>query len=257
MADKEKSERIMFDFVTSARMSYANVLKKDAYKKKGEVLTPEEFEKRARYSAQFVVDLVDPKIFKDFGVLDGENTDLGRLQRQIVKLLQANNKTGKKLKIGRLTEEQETAGTHVEVSVPWYSGDKEADRMKANGKDGEYLRGKVYIKSASKMPPQLEAYENGKEILFKTAESLVVAQKYFYSGAYIVPAFSLNWYHSDKDKTDGVSLYLDAVLFVKHGERFGGAQRDVTERFKGYIGSIKDVDPTGGAASEELDDESS
>jgi hypothetical protein len=81
------------------------------------------------------------------------------------------------------------------------------------------------------------------------------AAKFFYSGAHLVPSFGLHWYKGDEGKPDGVSLYLNAVLFAKHGTRLGGRSANAAETFKGYIGSISSEDPTGGAAANELEDE--
>jgi hypothetical protein len=232
MADKEKQPD--FNFTTSHRVSYADILEPRSYQKKGQPKGD------PRYSGTFLIDPNDP--------------DLAKLKAEVNALLIANNTSGKKLKVGRLTEEQEAKNTHVEIQVPWKSGDKEADRMKAAGKDGEVFRGLVLLKASSKYQPALAALDAGKLLEFSTPESIAVSKKYFYSGAYLVPSVGLHYYKGDAGKPDGVSLYLNAVMFAKHGPRLGGRSVNAAETFKGYIGQIKDTDPTGGA-SEELDDE--
>lgn len=234
MTTVEKGKPAEFTFSKAAPVAFEAIINPRAYKKKGQ-------------------EKGDPK-YGGTLVLDPTDEDLKKLQAEVSKMLQANNSSGKKLKIGRLTEEQETAGTHIEVRVPWQDGSKYADKQKAAGKDAEWARGKILLKATSKYQPALAAIEGGKVLEFSTPEAIATAKKYFYSGAYIVPSVALHYYTGDEGKPSGVSLYFNAALFVKHGPRFAG-QRTASETFKGYIGSISQEDPTGGAAENELDDE--
>lgn len=249
MTTNEKQKQEDFNFTTSARVSHADIMESRAFVKNGQKKGD------PKYAGTFIVDPT-PKIVKQ-GDKEVDMSDLAQLKRACIAMLNANNKTGKKLKIGRLTEEQETAGTHVEVQVPWKDGTKEADKMKAKGKDGEAFRGMILVKGTSKYQPALAAIENKKIVTFDTEESKPGAKKYFYSGAYLVPSFGLHFYKGDEGKPDGVSLYLNAVLFAKHGARLGGRNANASETFKSYIGSISDEDPSGGAPAEGdyLDDE--
>jgi len=244
----ESKKQEDFNFTTSHRVSYADILEPRAFVKGGQK------KGEPKYSGTFIID--PTPVMKTIDGKEVDMSDLAQLKRACTAMLNANNKSGKKLKIGRLTEEQEQAGTHVEVQVPWKDGTKEADKMKAKGKDGEAFRGMVLVKGTSKYQPALAAIENKKIIEFTTPESVAGAKKFFYSGAYLVPSFGLHAYKGDEGKPDGVSLYLNAVLFAKHGPRLGGRSANATDTFKGYIGSISDEDPTAGAASgESLDDE--
>lgn len=230
----EKEKPAEFTFKRAAVLAFEAIINARAFKKKGQ-------------------EKGDPKYSGTF-VLEPADEDLKLLQAEVVKMLQANNSSGKKLKIGRLTEEQETAGTHVEVKVPWQDGTKYADKQKAAGKDAEWARGKILVKATSKYQPALAAIEGGKVLEFTTPEAIATSKKYFYSGAYIVPSVGLHYYTGDEGKPDGVSLYFNAALFVKHGPRIAG-QRSASETFKGYIGTISQEDPTGGATEGELEDE--
>lgn len=230
-----------FNFNTAHVVSYANIMEPKAFEKKGQK------KGEPKYSALFII--------------DPENSDLKRLKDAITAALKERN-PGKTIRARRLTEEEMNAGTFVEVSVPWKSGDKEADKMKAknNGDDakGAIYRGKVLVKASSKYQPALSAIEGGKIVDFVTDEAKKVAAKYFYSGALLVPGFGFNPYDGDADgsKPGGMSLYLNAVLFAKHGTRIGGRVHNAAEAFKGYIGTISQEDPTGGASTgDELDDE--
>lgn len=248
----EKAKAEDFNFTSSNIVSYADIMEPRAYVKNGQKKGD------PKYSGTFVIDPTITKLVKQ-GDKDVDMSDLAQLKRAVTAMLNANNKTGKKLKIGRLTEEQEQAGTHVEVQVPWKDGTKEADKMKAKGKDGEAFRGKILVKGTSKYQPALAAIVNKQIVEFTTEESKATAKQYFYSGAYLVPSFGLHYYKGDEGKPDGVSLYLNAVLFAKHGARLGGRNSNPSETFKSYIGSISDEDPTGGETTtfdrDEMDDE--
>lgn len=248
MAEKQKVED--FNFLTAHPCAYADIMAPRAFQKNGAT------KGEPKFSGTFVIDPT-PKMVQQDGK-DVDMSDLGRLKRDVIKMLQDHNKTGKKLKIGRLTEEQEQAGSHIEVQVPWKDGTKEADRMKAKGKDGEVFRGKVLVKATSKFPPALAAVENGKIVELPAVDNTQPpsAAKYFYSGAHLVPSFGLHWYKGDEGKPDGVSLYFNAALFAKHGTRLGGRAANAAETFKGYVGSISQEDPTGGTFNrDDLDDE--
>lgn len=232
MAEKEKAQE--FTFTKSVPVAFADIITPRAFKKKG-------------------LEKGDPKYAGTF-LFDADDEELKKLQGEVVKVLQANNTSGKKLKVGRLTEEQERMQSHVEIKVPWMDGTRYADDQKAKGKDAEWARGKILVKATSKYQPALAAIEGGKVIEFTTPEAVAAAKKYFYSGAYIVPSVALHYYTGDADKPNGVSLYFNGALFVKHGARLGGS-RSAAETFKGYIGSISQEDPTGGADAGELDDD--
>lgn len=238
MTDQAKKQDD-FNFQTAHRASHANIETPKAFMKNGKA------QGDPKYSALFII--------------DPENADLARLKAEVTAMLKAKA-DGKTIRARRLTQEELDAGTFVEVSVPWKSGDKEADRLKAknNGDDskGAIYRGQVLLKASSKYQPALSAIEGGKIVDFVTDEAKAVAgKKYFYSGALLVPGFGLHWYKGDEGKPDGVSLYLNAVLFAKGGARLGGRQQNAAETFKGYIGTISQEDPTAGAAEDNLDDE--
>lgn len=235
MAEKEKEKPAEFTVSKAVPVSFEAIV------------TPRKFKKNGKEQG-------DPR-FQGTFVFDPTDEDLKKLQAEVVKMLHANNASGKKLKIGRLTEEQENAGTHIEVKVPWQDGTKYADKQKAAGKDAEWARGKILVKATSKYRPALAALVDGKVLEFATDEAVAANKKYFYDGALLVPSFGLHFYKGDEGKPDGVSLYFNAALFVKHGPRLRGSGRSAAETFKGYIGSISQEDPTGGADLGELDDE--
>lgn len=234
-----------FNFTTAHVASYADIMEPRAFQKNGQKKGD------PKYATTFVID--PTPVLKNVNGKDVNMSDLAQLQRAVTALLQSKA-PGKKIRARRLTQEEVDAGDCVEVQVPWKDGTKFADAEKAKGKDAEYARGKVLLKASSKYQPALAAIVNGKIVEFTTDESKAEAKKYFYSGAHLVPSVGLHWYKGDEGKPDGVSLYFNGVLFAKHGSRLGGRQQNASETFKGYIGSISNEDPTGGA-SDELDDE--
>lgn len=230
MPEEKKQED--FNFTVPVRTAYANIIESKAFKKNGKEKGD------PKYSCVFMV--------------EPDNADFLRLKKDVTAMLQAKNVSGKKLKIGRLTAEEEEAGTHIEVQVPWKNGTTVAD--KSQGKN-EVFRGKFLIKASSKYQPALSAVENKKLLEFTTPETILQAKKYFYSGAWVLPGVGLHWYKGDEGKPDGVSLYFNAVLFTKHDQRIGGRTANAAEAFKGYLGSIKDEDPTGGAGASSSDED--
>jgi len=248
MAETKKQED--FNFTKSYVASYADIMIPSTFVKgKPKIMGPGP---NARYVSTFAVD--PTPVMKRIGDQDVDMSDFARLKREVIALLKTN-KPGKQIKFGRLTEEQEAAGTHVEVIVPWKDGTKFADAQKAAGKNAEYARGKMLVKVSSKFQPALGAIINKQVVEFTTPESIAAAGKYFYSGAYLVPSVGLHFYKGDEGKPDGVSLYYNGVVFHKDGPRLGGTQKGAAERFSSYIGSITDEDPTDGANQTADEDE--
>lgn len=237
MSDKQKKEVNEFQCLASHRGTYVKLLKAEPFMKNGKP------QGEPKYSASFMFETSDE--------------DLKRLQTEVTAMLRAKHE-GKKFIINRpLTQEELDAGNCVIVQVPWRNGDKEADRMKKEGKDGEVFRGHTLVKASSKYRPDLSAImERGKlPVDFLTEEAIAANAKFFYSGAWYVPLFGLHYYAGDERNPPGVSLYLNAVMFHKNDTKLGGARKSAAETFKHFIGTISDEDPTAGQADALLDDE--
>lgn len=183
-------------------------------------------------------------------ILEPDSADLKALKDLVIaeaKLLFP----GKRLIARRLTQEELDAGA-VEISVPWKDGTRAADRAKEENKDQEFFRGKIVVKASSKYAPALSGIENGKIIEYDNPDTRSTLTKLFYNGAYVAPLVALNSYKARDDKPGGVSLYLNAVCFIKHGPKLtGGGRVNAAEVFKGYAGTVSAADP----GSNELDDE--
>lgn len=141
------------------------------------------------------------------------------------------------------------------LNVPLSDGDKLADKAKQKSEDTgkkrlrEWSRGKVVLIARSKdeYPPAVTIRENGKSVELETLEAVKRAKgKYLYTGVQVLFGVRLNAYEAvGADGKPGVNAYLEAVESLGVGEKLI-AQKDRTERFKGYIGLAKDEDPTAG-----------
>lgn len=71
----------------------------------------------------------------------------------------------------------------------------------------------------------------------------------FYPGAYVVPALQFSAFRRKTiDAKDGVTAYLQNVLFIRKGEKLGGSGPNNQDVFGGYAG-YSDFDPTANAPS--------
>ena len=140
------------------------------------------------------------------------------------------------------------------LNVPLSDGDKLADKAKQKSADSgksrlrEWSRGKVVLIARSKdeYPPACTIRENGQTVVLETLDAVSRAKgKFFYTGVQVLFGVKLSAYDAvGADGKPGVTAYLEAVESLGTGERLI-AQKDRTERFKGYIGLEKDEDPTG------------
>lgn len=122
-----------------------------------------------------------------------------------------------------------------ELAFPFKSGDKLADKGKEKGKDREVYRGKVVLSASSQFKPQ---------VIDARGQDIIDPNK-VYSGAICRADLNFVAYNGVGANPDGVTCYLNGVLFVRDGERIGGAG-DARTRFAGVIGQQTDEDPTSG-----------
>jgi len=144
------------------------------------------------------------------------------------------------------------------INVPLSDGDKLADKAKQKSadtgkkRDREWSRGKVVLIARSKdeYPPAVTIRENGTTVLLETLDAVSRAKgKFLYTGVQLLFGVKLSAYDAvGADGKPGVTAYLEAVESLGTGERLI-AQKDRTQRFRGYIGLEKDEDPTGGDAA--------
>lgn len=187
-----------------------------------------------------------PKFSCNFEIEKG-STEEARVRAAIVaaaRQLWPNMDVGAAIREGRL-------------NVPLSDGDKLADKAKQKSADTgkkrerEWSRGKVVLIARSKdeYPPAVTFRENGQTVECETLDAVSRAKgKYLYTGVQCLFGVRLNAYEAvGTDGKPGVNAYLEAVESLGVGEKLI-AQKDRTERFRGYIGLEKNEDPTGADA---------
>lgn len=145
-----------------------------------------------------------------------------------------------KAKIAEAAKSKWPSRPMSELKFPLSSGDKAAERAIAKGKNRDFMKGKIVLTARSKYAPTLAVLEGGRII---TLESDALKAKYkskFYSGSFVAASVNFVPYEAD-DGDDGVTAYLQSLLWVKDGERIGG--RDQAEVFKAYQGTTTAENP--------------
>ena len=101
------------------------------------------------------------------------------------------------------------------------------------------------LTASSKFDVSLAKLDGGKIIDITQPHDIAQAGKdCFYPGAYVVPSIELSAYRRKSlDAKDGVTAFLQNVLFVRKGERIGGGSVPNSSVFGSYAG-YSDVDPT-------------
>lgn len=175
----------------------------------------------------------DPKYQATF-LIDPSNPDLEAMKALTREIAKENNVTDFK-----------------EIVWPFKNGDKEADRLKAKTppKNGEYLRGKVFIRTDSLNPPALGVFKDGdpKKGLIECNDPILLSRlkPQFYSGVQVIAVINFSYYAAVKEgDKPGIKAYLNGVVSFNKGERLG--RKSLAERFKGYAGAAVDTNPTEG-----------
>jgi hypothetical protein len=211
-------------FLKETRALFCNVLQARKFKKNGKEVG------EAKYDATFVLDAAELTAIKDKAIEVAKARFPGRNLKELAWPFKSRNQM------------VEAAGKAA--------GKKGKSIEDAKQKAAElYEEGKFFLKASSKYEPQL-SYLDGKKIVEFTDTNRGLAKQKFYNGCYVVAQVNFVAYEGDED--DGVTAYLDQVLWIKDGPKIGGVS--AAEAFKGYIGSVSGEDPTGGQGAD-LDDE--
>lgn len=144
-----------------------------------------------------------------------------------------------------------------ELKFPFTTGEKKIEREKKAAeregrkpRDQKFFEGMIVLDARSKYQPQCAAVVAGKVVQL---EGAAVKQK-FYNGCYAVPKINLVPYEGQAEdgvgNPDGVTAYLDAVLFAKDGPKIGGG--NAAETFKAYAGSMTAADPGSDTDGDEI-----
>jgi hypothetical protein len=130
-----------------------------------------------------------------------------------------------------------------ELAFPLKSGAKMAEKATAKNKDGSFYLGNATLKTSSKFPPILSIIQGGKIITLDSDALKAQWKSKFYSGCQVAASVNFVPYEDPKGLQDGVTAYLQSLLWVGDGERIG--QADQSEVFKSYVGQQTNVDPLG------------
>lgn len=211
------SEKISGRYVCAekVRMAFGNLTEPRVVGKRGAAGTP-------KYSGTFVFDKDSP--------------DLKKLKEVALSVMKA----------------QWPGRPPSEVKFPFADGTKKieqevkkAEREKRAPKKMDFFENKVVFSARSKFPVQLCQLVNGSVVPFEGPD-LAKAAKLFYNGCYVVPAVNFVPYEGQAQdgfgNPDGVTAYLEAVMFIEDGERIGGGKTPA-ETFSGWAGSVSDEDP--------------
>ncbi len=145
----------------------------------------------------------------------------------------------------------ETAAKRVLAKADLDAAGKSADeafkiKEKAEKRATMYRQYAGILTASSKFDVELAKLEGGaiKDIARDEHVLAAAGKDLFYPGAYVVPAVAFQGFRRKKlDDKDGVTAFLQNVLFIRKGERLGGGGPDNKEVFGGYAG-YSDVDPT-------------
>lgn len=217
-----------------ARLIFANIVEKSA---------PPGIDAKPRYSGTFGI------TEKDF-----EN-----IRKQMVEAIKST--------LGSFS------GSPSDYYLPCLSGKAMADRaiqtaeFKARGLDPDaafkmkekaekraemYRQYPAILSASSQFEISLARLEGGKIIDIGEAEHVraQAGKDYFYPGAWVAPAIAIKGTKRKKlDDKDGCTAFLQNVLFIRKGERLGGAGPDNATVYGTWSG-YSDVDPTALAPQE-------
>jgi hypothetical protein len=147
---------------------------------------------------------------------------------------------------------------HGGLGWPFKSGD---ERAAEKGGKADHLKGKMLVRA--KALSQINGKPNSPRLYYadpeggpdkqivrgsETAKEQAAAM--FYGGAYC--AAELSVVASEFANKKYITIYINSVVFLEHGERLGSGS--AMERFRGTRGGQSDYDPTEGMGGE-LEDE--
>lgn len=133
---------------------------------------------------------------------------------------------------------------------PLKDGNQKKAEREANGKKGDVYEDMkiIPVKATEKWPPQLYVVEGGKfrELSRSDEKDRAKIEQVFVAGFYVKANVNVTTAFLNEIKY--VTFYVNAVMFIREGERIGGMTAE--QRFGGIEGGESDYDPTEG-----LDDE--
>lgn len=143
-----------------------------------------------------------------------------------------------------------------ELAWPWSSGDKLADKAERKGKKRDFYRGKTVLVARSKFEPKLGVLEaNPKKLVEYLDDKRPLCKKFFNGGTLVLGRVNMVPYNGVGNNQDGVTAYLDSVISTGKKSELNiptSQGESLQDTFKGYIGLVKDEDPTAGMDDDEI-----
>ncbi len=139
-----------------------------------------------------------------------------------------------------------------ELKFPFKKSDEVAAKKKAKKQDADvsmYTPGTFVMSARSGFEVGL-SWLDGTTVKDKLDKNDPLVKRKFYHGVWL--AVTVNFAPFTGDDDDGITAYLDSVMWMKDGDRIGG--RSGADAFRGYVGALSGEDPTAGKASD-LSDE--
>lgn len=124
-------------------------------------------------------------------------------------------------------------------------GIKQAQKEGKTPRDQSFFKDLVVVDARSKYEPQLAVLKNGVVEAYEN-DKRALAGAIFYNGCYVVPSLNFVAYEGQAEdgvgNPDGVTAYLEALLWVKDGPKIGGTT-SAAETFSGWAGTVTDENP--------------
>lgn len=156
-----------------------------------------------------------------------------------------------------------TAGKRTMAKAELDAANKSPDeafriREKAEKRAALYAPFAGIITASSQYDVELARLDAGKIVDIPDEEHAraQAGKDLFYPGAYVVPAVAFKAFRRKTlDAKDGVTAYLQNVLFVRKGERIAGAGGPANNEVFGAYAGYSDYDPTALAPTGQPDDD--
>lgn len=223
-------------------LSFPELLKPKAYQPKGGKPKGD-----PEFSFEGISELDD---LSAWDILDREKGEFtkGSVEKRLVML--AREKWGDDFDV-------KTKVAEKDLGWPFKSGDVKADKKGAKaehyrGKKSWRAHAKIEINGRANEPALYEAVDGGElvKLMRSTEAGKQKINELFYGGA--ICTAEVNAVAMETPQGKYVTLYVNSVVFERHGERLGGGS--AIERLRGVKGGQSDYDPTEGMGSD-LDDE--
>jgi hypothetical protein len=156
--------------------------------------------------------------------------------------------TGLKAVAARVAKAQWPGRNLGELKFPFSSGEKEAEKAKAKGKDGSFYLGHVLFKAytGEQYPPALVVPAGGQLKVLEGPDRVIIGKVKFYNGCKVGLAVSFKAYNGQDDggvgPQSGVKAWLSSVVWLGDGDRIGGR---ATETFRHFAGAVSAENPLG------------